>query len=106
MEDQVMPTPFTTSLSEAPEGGRVLTVTGEIDMSNVGVFRSALEATLRDTTTATIDLTKVEYLDSSGLASLFNHTDDNDLRIVASSLLARVLRVSGLTEVATVTIVD
>ncbi|GAB3008003.1 STAS domain-containing protein [Amycolatopsis acidiphila] len=101
-----MPTPFTTSLREAPEGGRVLVLTGEIDMSNVERFRSALEATLRGTASATIDLTKVEYLDSSGLTSLFGCTADNELRIVASSLLARVLRVSGLTEVATVTIVD
>lgn len=101
-----MPTPLTTSLSDAPERGRVLAVAGEIDMSNVGLFRSALESILGGTTTATIDLTKVEYLDSSGLTSLFNHTDDNDLHIVASSLLARVLRVSGLAEVATVTIVD
>lgn len=101
-----MATPLTTSLSEAPKGGRVLTLTGEIDMSNVEIFRSALEAVLRGTTTVTIDLTKVKYLDSAGLTSLFNYTDDNDLRIVASPLLARVLRVSGLTEVATVTIVE
>lgn len=101
-----MATPLTTSLSEAPEGRRVLTLTGEIDMSNIEIFRSALEAVLRGTTTVTIDLTRVEYLDSAGLTSLFNFTDDNDLHIVASPLLARVLRVSGLTEVATVTIVD
>lgn len=101
-----MPTSLTTSVSEAPEGGRVLELTGEIDMSNVEIFRSALEAVLRGTTTVTIDLTKVEYLDSAGLTSLFNYTDDNDLRIVASPLLARVLRVSGLTEAAAVTIVD
>jgi anti-anti-sigma factor len=101
-----MPAPFTASLHEAPGGGRVLVLTGEIDLSNVEQFRSALAAALRGATSATIDLTKVEYLDSSGLTSMFGYTADHDLRIVASSLLARVLRVSGLPEVATVTIVD
>lgn len=101
-----MPAPFSTSLHEAPGGGRVLVLIGEIDMSNVEQFRAALAAAVSGAGSATIDLTKVEYLDSSGLTSMFSYTADNDLRIIASSLLARVLRASGLAEVASVTIVD
>ena len=101
-----MSTPFTTSLGEAPDGGRVLTLTGEIDLTNVEELRTALDLATRGVRPVTVDLTRVEYLDSSGLTSLFAYTGDHELRIVASSLLARVLRVSGLTQVASVTIVD
>ncbi|GAA4657621.1 MULTISPECIES: STAS domain-containing protein [Amycolatopsis] len=101
-----MPTAFTTSLSEAPDGGRVLTLTGEIDLTNAEEFRAALAAAVRGTGPVTVDLTRIDYLDSSALSTLFACTEDHDVRIVAPSLLSRVLRVSGLTEVATVTIVD
>lgn len=101
-----MPTPFTTKLADGPGGGRTLTLTGEIDMSNVDGFQQALEEALSRDGTATVDLTGVDYLDSSGLTSLFRCAEGHELRIVAPRLLARVLQVSGLAGVTTVTIVD
>jgi hypothetical protein len=46
----------------------------------------------------------VAYLDSAGVAVLFDRAGAHDLRLVAPRLLDRVLRVSGLAEVAKVTI--
>ncbi|WP_410622364.1 STAS domain-containing protein [Amycolatopsis sp. cmx-8-4] len=99
---------MTTALTLVPgpddAGDRTLTVTGEIDMSNAPEFGSALDRELAASGTVTVDLTGVTYLDSAGVAVLFDRAGSHDLRLVAPRLLGRVLRVSGLTRVAEVTI--
>ena len=99
---------MTTALSlvggPGADGARVLTVTGEIDMSNAAEFGAALDRELAAGTGVTVDLTGVTYLDSAGVAELFDRVGRHDLRLVAPPLLDRVLRVSGLTEVAKVMI--
>jgi anti-sigma B factor antagonist len=104
MEDRFVTTALTLVAGPGGNGDRVLTVTGEIDMSNAAEFGVALDRELAAGTVVTVDLTGVAYLDSAGVAVLFDRADAHDLRLVAPRLLDRVLRVSGLGEVSQVTI--
>ncbi|MEU6078387.1 STAS domain-containing protein [Micromonospora sp. NPDC047074] len=91
---------LTTTDSEA-DGGRVLTASGEIDMSNADAFATALaDAVESNERPLVVDLTAVEYLDSAGLSALFAHADH--VRLVASPILAPVLTVVGLADITTV----
>ncbi|MGK3207008.1 STAS domain-containing protein [Amycolatopsis sp. MEPSY49] len=99
-----MTTALTLVASVGDDGDRILTVRGEIDMGNAGEFGAALERELAAGAALTVDLTGVTYLDSAGIAALFDRAADHELRLTAPRLLDRVLRVSGLTQVAKVTI--
>jgi anti-sigma B factor antagonist len=93
-----MTTPLTLSTGPGPDGTAVLTAVGEIDMSNAGQLRDALDQTAG--APLVIDLTACEYLDSAGLTVLFTHADH--IALVAAPLLVPVLRISGLSELAEV----
>ncbi|MGC9669637.1 STAS domain-containing protein [Planosporangium sp. 12N6] len=99
-----MNTPLTLSTSRSRAGEPTLTAVGEIDLSNVGEFNAALDAAMTTDSRLTVDLTGVEYLDSAALACLFAHVDD--VRITANPLLESVLRISGLADMAPVTIAE
>ncbi|MGW5715409.1 STAS domain-containing protein [Amycolatopsis sp. NPDC003865] len=99
-----MTTALTLVASAGDDGDRILTVTGEIDMGNAADFSAALERELAAGVALTVDLTGVAYLDSAGIAALFDRAGGHDVRLIAPRLLDRVLRVSGLTLVAKVTI--
>ena len=49
----------------------VVTVTGEIDLSNAARVRDAIGAALPDLPEVCVDLSGTEYLDSAGIAMLF-----------------------------------
>jgi anti-sigma B factor antagonist len=100
VEDRFVTTALTLVAGPGDDGDRALTVTGEIDMSNAAEFGAALDRELAPGTRLTVDLTGVTYLDSAGIAVLFDRAGAYDLRLVAPRLLDRVLRVSGLTAVA------
>ncbi|WP_410573456.1 STAS domain-containing protein [Amycolatopsis sp. cmx-4-61] len=99
-----MTTALTLVSDPGDDGDRVLSVTGEIDMSNAAEFGAALDRELAAGAAVTVDLTGVTYLDSAGVAVLFDRAGDHDVRLLAPRLLDRVLRVSGLTRVAKVMI--
>ncbi|WP_326750750.1 STAS domain-containing protein [Streptomyces hirsutus] len=92
-----MTTPLTLTLSRRPDGATLLTVVGEIDMSNTDTLATAIEATDGP---LVIDLTAVEYLDSAGLSVLFTHSDR--IELIATPMLAPVLNISGLVDLTTV----
>jgi anti-anti-sigma regulatory factor len=71
-------------------------------MSNAASFSAALAAARQDAADGplVVDLTRVEYLDSAGLAALFPHVDR--LRLLAPPLLAPVLTIAGLDDLTTV----
>ena len=96
-----MATPLSISTDRRGDGALVLTAAGEIDLTNIGAFVAALDdaASARDTT-VTVDLSGVEYLDSGGINVLFAHADH--LHVIANSILMPVLKISGLTDVASV----
>jgi anti-sigma B factor antagonist len=96
-----MTTALTLTTSSRPDGTRMLTAAGEIDMSNAASFAAALdEAVGTDGSPLVVDLTAVEYLDSAGLAALFPHAER--IALVASPLLAPLLTISGLADLTTV----
>jgi anti-anti-sigma factor len=93
-------TPLELSTRADADGIPVVTVAGEIDMSNAGRFRDALglAAAAVDGGSFVVDLTGVEYLDSAGVHALFAHA--SRIRLIASPLLEPVLTISGLSGIA------
>ncbi len=104
MENRFLTTELTLIASTGDDGAGILTVTGEIDMSNAPGLGAALAREPAAGTALTVDLTGVTYVDSAGLAVLFDRAASGDLRLIAPRLLDRVLRVSGLSKVAKVLI--
>lgn len=92
-----MPTPLTLTPRRGPDGATVLKAVGEIDISNTTVLTDAL-ATIPGR--LVVDLTEVDYLDSAGLNVLFTHADR--IEVVVGEVLAPVVSISGLGEVAKV----
>ena len=99
-----MATPLSVRTGVRNDGSAVLRVAGEIDMSNVDVFTSAitdaLAPALKDGGVLAIDLTEVEYLDSAGIDVLFVRADR--IRLIVNPILMPVLKISGLTNVTSV----
>ncbi|MYR55335.1 STAS domain-containing protein [Streptomyces sp. SID625] len=92
-----MTTLLTLTSSRRPDGATQLTAVGEIDMSNTDALAAAIETTEGR---LILDLTGIEYLDSAGLSILFRHIDR--IELVATPLLAPVLEISGLSDLATI----
>ncbi|MFJ9625803.1 STAS domain-containing protein [Streptomyces sp. NPDC101181] len=88
-----MTTPLTLTPGRSADGAARLAVTGEIDLSNSHLLAAALEDLPGP---LLLDLTGVTYLDSAGLSVLFSHAER--LEVLATSLIAPVLSVSGLTD--------
>jgi anti-anti-sigma factor len=99
-----MATPLGVLTSLSDDGTAVLSVTGELDMSNIDLFTTAIGEAMtpasHDGGVLTIDLTGVEYLDSAAIEVLFGNA--NRIRLVVNPILMPVLRISGLTNVTSV----
>jgi anti-anti-sigma factor len=99
-----MATPLSIKTSRLADGTFVLKATGELDMSNIDVFAAAVTDAVttgpQDGELLTIDLSEVEYLDSGAINALFEHADH--VHLIANPVLMPVLKISGLTEAATV----
>ena len=98
-----MTTPLTINIDHRDGGTVALVAAGEIDLSNVDTFARALNdaiAKAGSRGTVTVDLSAVDYLDSGGINVLFTHADH--IRLIVKPLLIPVLKISGLTELATV----
>lgn len=95
---------LTVSRETADEGKAVrLRVSGEIDMSTVPTFEEALSAALGDKPERLmIDLSEVNFMDSSGLNALVrarNALEDTGVELVISGMsdpVRRLFDVSGL----------
>ena len=90
-------------MSTGPSGGKTLHVTGEVEVSTCSSFRSSLASCMTDVNTQlTIDLTHVEFMDSSGLHALMEATREITKRGGSVSLrnpchtVYRLLEISGL----------
>jgi anti-anti-sigma factor len=99
-----MPTSLHLDTARRSDGKVVLTAIGEIDLSNVDAFNEALSGATAearsDGGTFTVDLSAVEYLDSSAINALFARAAHID--VIAHPLVIPVLTVSGITELVTV----
>lgn len=99
-----MATPLNLNTDHAADGTPRVIATGEIDLSNIVVFKRALtDANGGTRGPITIDLSAVKYVDSAGINALFDHADAvDDLHVIVHPLLVRVLTVSGFSKIATV----
>jgi anti-anti-sigma factor len=99
-----MTTPLRLDTTNRDDGTHVLLARGELDLSNIADFTRALadllEASAGNGKVVTVDLSKVEYLDSAAINALFAHVDR--IQLVANPILMPVLTVSGLTSVVAV----
>jgi anti-anti-sigma factor len=85
------------------QGTAVARLTGEIDLSNAAVIkRSIAESVSNQDLKLVLDLSSVTYLDSAGIAMLFDlsrrliqHQQQLVLVVPEASLINRSLRVSG-----------
>ena len=99
-----MSTALSFTTGPGPDGAVVLAATGEIDMSNAAVFAEALTAAHEDAAGPVIvDLTRVEYLDSAGLAMLVRISSKlsaarTPMTVIAplDSVARRAIALSGL----------
>ncbi|MGW0162604.1 STAS domain-containing protein [Mycobacterium sp. NPDC003323] len=99
-----MNTALTVIENRSADGTLAVKATGEIDLSNVDAFTTALQAALSQTgDLLTVDLAEVNYLDSAAINALFQHADH--IRIVANRLLTAILTISGLADMVEVTTV-
>jgi anti-anti-sigma factor len=99
-----MSTPLDLSTHQRADGAWIVTVAGEIDMSNAAAFHESLAQTRAKAEEGegclVVDLRAVEYLDTAGLTTLFAHAPGFEL--MASPLIAPVLTISGLADLVTV----
>ncbi|MEU6851760.1 STAS domain-containing protein [Actinacidiphila alni] len=94
-------TPLTLIPGHRTDGTAVLTVTGEIDMTNA---RGLDEAIAEVGGKVVVDLTAVDYLDSAGLSVLFSHAER--IELIAPGILVPLLDVTGLAGVVTIRVQD
>ena len=82
-------------------GTVVLAAVGELDLSTIGGFASALQEAVSESGPShrlTLDLRGVEYLDSAAINLLFAHAEQISL-IRVNPLVLRGLTISGLDQV-------
>jgi anti-anti-sigma factor len=100
----VMQPPFSEppslQLSRGPDG--VLVVTGDIDWDGAPLLRRALESenAAAPQTIQVLDLRQVLYLDSAGLAVLWEHAHRLHLLLTDGTAVATVVRITGLDQAA------
>ena len=92
-----MTAPLVLTPGRRPDGTALLSVTGEIGMSNADTLAHALDGSADP---LVVDLTAVEYLDSAALAVLFAHA--HRIELIAPAVLTPVLTISGLAELTTI----
>jgi anti-anti-sigma factor len=99
-----MPTSLTLGTTRGDDGDLVLTAAGEIDLSNIDAFNQALTTATTEVARSgarlTVDLSAVEYLDSSAINALYSLAEH--IHLIANPVLMRSLTVSGLAELITI----
>src|SRR5262249_12792601 len=85
------------------------TITGEIDISNTSELQRSIDAELADTTTVIVDLSATTFIDSTGVALLFDmasrlRTTRRRLYLVipAEAPIRRIATLTGLIDQVTV----
>jgi anti-sigma B factor antagonist len=89
----------------APDGGVVLELDGELDLSTVPIFVDALDALIDgEPTTIELDMSKLTFIDSSGVGAYVTgyrraQAKGSQLSVgERSGLVQRVLQLSGVEE--------
>lgn len=86
--------------TDADQGNAVISVTGEVDVSNAAELRSALDAALSEgPAEVVVDLSGVPYIDSTGIGVLVgaaHRASESGARLTVARPQRNVLRVLGL----------
>jgi anti-sigma B factor antagonist len=98
-----MTTQLEITTGHTADGTPHLTAVGEIDLTNAAEFTARLHAAVSPDARLLVDLTRVEYIDSAGLAALFAHAQRIDVHI--SPMNEALLTFSGLDQLTTVHVV-
>ncbi|WP_374384959.1 STAS domain-containing protein [Dongia sp.] len=99
---------MTVASVKEEQGKIVVALEGDIDLENAGDVRKALLASLKQKKDLLVDMSGVDYIDSSGIASLVEglqvaRKQKNELSLVAVSPRARrVLELARLDKVFTI----
>lgn len=93
-----------TRVETGPDGTDEVVITGEVDLATAGRFREILRQAAERYRPLIVNLTDLEYLDSAGVAVLFDHARRSPLEVIVGPgcLVAPVIAVARLAEVATV----
>jgi anti-sigma B factor antagonist len=93
------------SIRTAREGSiAIVTASGEIDLSNVGELRAAVTEAAEDCDRLRLDLTAIDFIDSSGLGGLLELRSTLRARNVTLEILAgdgpvrQAVEITGLGE--------
>jgi len=100
-----MPDDLDLRVEQDAGGSRRIVVSGEVDIANVQAFRTALAAAMPGAAAGmVVDVTELRYIDSAGLAVLFEHATKQPIEIVVGPgcLVATVIEIVRLADVATV----
>ena len=99
-----MMTPLSLNTDRGVDGTPRVVAAGEIDISNIHAFTEALTtASDGNRRPITVDMSAVKYLDSAGINVLFKHADAMDrLHLIVHPFLMRILKITGLSDIATV----
>ncbi len=86
------------------DGCLVIALEGEIDLSNADEIHATIDRlNARPSRRVVFDLAKLEYLDSSGIALLLAAAEQSEVAVThASSLITRLLDITGVSEVVRV----
>jgi anti-anti-sigma factor len=102
-----VPTDVPAEVFSARVDGSDVTVIGEVDLATAPRLRAALEEAAGPGAGIRVDLRDVRYLDSAGMAALFEFASHGmSVQVAPGSIVARVLEISGLANVAEVTLED
>jgi anti-sigma B factor antagonist len=89
---------------ETQQGASVLRVAGEVDVATVPALRAALENAVRQERPVIVDMSRIGYIDSTGLAELLavhRHAANRGQHFVLatpSRLLAKLLKLTHLSD--------
>ncbi len=82
----------------------VVSVYSDIDIASVAQFRAALDSAIAAEKPVVVDLSKCNYLDSTGISTLVSaHNAKVPIGVVASRQAAKLLDIVGLTSLLNVT---
>jgi anti-anti-sigma factor len=98
----VSPAPFDVRVSDAAEGVKAVSVSGELDLSTAPDLEGPLEEAVANGDSLLIDLSRCEFIDSTGIALIVRASQrlgSNGRRLAICSeneQVRRVLEITGL----------
>ena len=85
-------------------GEHIVMVTGQIDMATAAAFQQVLDEAAHGRSQLTVDLTRLDFLDSAGIKVLFGLAARVDLQLIvdSGSVIATTIAISRLAQASTI----